>query len=499
MRFNKVLLVQSRYDTEFSNVLPAGIGYLSESLSQKGLECAIFDLNLKENSPQGLFDKVRRYKPDLVGVSMMSLNYMYNYSVIDELKKSFPDIKVVAGGPHISTLRERVLEDCSGIDYGVVLEGEYTLLELMEGKKPLEALKGLIYKNAGGKVIFNGEGGSIKDLDAIPYPRYSRFDKKRYSTLLSILTSRGCPFECIYCPVQLAIGKRFVARSPSNVADEVEFHYANGYREFSFRDDNFTLVPERVFKMCDELEKRNLKDAYFMCDNGVRADTLSFELLKRMYQVGFRMIGLGVESGSDKVLKKLKKGQSVRDVERVLGWALELNYKVEVYFLIGSPGETWDDFEKSVELVKRYPIMKASFYQLLPYPNTELFEMIKHEGRLLRPPEEYLNDGSQRRNTPFFQTEEMSYDERLRAFDYAYSRLEGHLKRVNKKFYRENAREKFKRLGLNDWFADVMANVYCADFLHDKVFNSAFSRSLKSCAKKAFLSFRMRRSSREKK
>ncbi|MFC1577284.1 B12-binding domain-containing radical SAM protein [Candidatus Omnitrophota bacterium] len=493
MRFKNILLVQARYDTEFSNVLPAGIGYLSEFLIKHGIENEVFDLNLKEDTPEKLFKAVKELKPDLVGFSMMSLNYKYNYTVINILKERVPEVKIVVGGPHISTVREQVLKECPGVDYGVALEGEFTLLELMEGKRPVEEIEGLLRRTDGGKSIaFNGERPFIRDLDAIPFPRYTKFAKKRYAPLLSILTSRGCPFQCIYCPIQLAIGRRFIPRSPASIVAEVEYHYSNGYREFSFRDDNFTLIPERVFRLCDELEKKDLKDIYLMCDNGVRADTLSYELLERMYRVGFRMIGLGAESGSDKILKILKKGQDLAATERVLKWAAELNYKVELYFLIGAPGETWDDFVKSVELVERHPIMKASFYQLLPYPNTELFDMVSRSGQLLRPPEEYLNDGSQRRNTPFFWTEEMPREDRVRAFDYANARLKCHLKEVNKKFYRENAREKFRRFGLNDTLAGAMSAVYCSDFLHDYIFNNRISQLVKTGIRKGFFSRRMR-------
>lgn len=494
MKFSKILFVQARYDSEFSNVLPAGIGYLSEFMSANGIRNDVFDLNLKENTSDALFEDIRRHRPDIVGFSLMSLNYKQNYSVIDRVKKLFPAITIVMGGPHISTVREKVLRECSGIDYGVVLEGEYTLAELIRGEKPIEETRGLLFRSADGSIAFTGERPFIRDLDSIPFPRYEKFEKRRYAPLISILTSRGCPFQCIYCPIQLAIGRRFVPRSPENVCREIEYHYASGYREFSFRDDNFTLIPERVFKLCDELEKKRFKDIYFMCDNGVRADTLSFELLERMYQVGFRMIGMGAESGSDKVLKALKKGQTLAATERVLGWASKLKYKIELYFLIGSPQETWDDFVKSIELVERFPIMKASFYQLLPYPNTELFEIVSKKGQLLRPPEEYLNDGSQRRNTPFFRSEEMSYDDRVRAFDYANERLAPHLKRVNQMFYRENARAKFKRMGMADGVAETLTSVYCSDFLHDHVFNNKPLVSIKTRIRKALLAGRMRRS-----
>jgi radical SAM superfamily enzyme YgiQ (UPF0313 family) len=123
MRFNKLLLVQSRYDSAFSNVLPGGIGYLSEFLDSQGIDNDVFDLNVKSNTEELLRGKIRSYGPDLIGFSMMSLNYRHNYAVVENLKRVFGGLKVVVGGAHLSTLREEVLRECKAIDYGVTLEG----------------------------------------------------------------------------------------------------------------------------------------------------------------------------------------------------------------------------------------------------------------------------------------------------------------------------------------------------------------------------------------
>ena len=127
-RFNRILFIQAKYDSGFSNVLPAGVGYLSEFLDSHGIENDVFDLNVAKNTERGLNYKISDFKPDLIGFSMMSLNYKYNYDIMNRLKKSFPHLKIAAGGAHISTMREDVLTNCAAIDYGVVLEGEYALL-----------------------------------------------------------------------------------------------------------------------------------------------------------------------------------------------------------------------------------------------------------------------------------------------------------------------------------------------------------------------------------
>ena len=135
-KIKRALLTQAKYDSVFSNVFPAGIGYLAEFLDSKGIETDVFDLNVSRNTEDNLHEKIRSFKPGLVGFSMMSLNYKYNYGVMERLKKSFPDVVIAAGGAHISTVREEALKECGAIDYGVTLEGEWTSFELLEGKNP---------------------------------------------------------------------------------------------------------------------------------------------------------------------------------------------------------------------------------------------------------------------------------------------------------------------------------------------------------------------------
>ncbi|MBF0274363.1 MAG: cobalamin-dependent protein [Nitrospinae bacterium] len=483
MRFSNILFVQANYDSTFSNVLPAGIGYLSEFLSLNKVENSVFDLNVTKNSEEKLHEEISRCNPDIIGLSIMSLNYLHNYNVFRRVKEKFPQIKVVAGGAHISTMRNNVLEECEAIDYGIVLEGELTLLELMKGEKQLHEIEGLIYR-IGEDVTYNGDRPFMKELDVLPFPSYSKFNKGDYSSLISIFTSRGCPYDCTYCPVQLAIGRRFFVRSPKIVVDEIEYHYKQGYREFSFRDDCLTLIPKRVYEICDEIERRNFKDLHLMCDNGIRADRVDFELLKRMKEVGFKMLAFGVESGDDRILKLLRKKTKVKDMEKAISIACELGYMVELFLLIGVPEETWDDFERTIKLATKYPVMAASFYHILPYPNTEMFQIAEENGYLLRRPEEYLNDGSQRRNTPFLSTPEFSYEQRKKAFDYAYKKTSASIKKTQKIFYKKNASEKLEKKGLPKGLAQFLATIYSIEFLHDHIFNNTFIVDLKKHLKK---------------
>lgn len=479
MRFNKVLLIQAQYDKTFSNVLPYGIGILSEVLTRNNIENDIFDLNMDRSVPR-LLEKIRAFKPDLTCVSLMSLNYKHTFRVMREIKGLFKSIKIIAGGPHISTVRGEALKTEEAIDYGAVLEGEDTLLEICGGRE-IPDIKGLLYRDSSGNVKYTGDREFKANLDEIPFPKYEKFQKSQYPQLITIITSRGCPYECIYCPVNLAIGRRLRFRSAANIVDEIEYHYNQGYREFSFRDDNFTFKEDHVYGICDEIEKRGLKGLYLMCDNGVRADKVNLKLLTRMKEVGFKMLGFGIESGSQKVLNNIKKRTKLEDMKKAVDLACQLGYKVELFFLIGSPGETWNDFMESVKLATTFPISIASFYQLLPYPGTELFDYVSGKGYLLSGPETYLNRGSQRKNTPFFQTPELSYKERRKAYKVAIKAVKGSpvLKKAKRKFYESNVRTKLSSLGIRGALQEVVCHIYCNEFLHDHIFNSRFILGVK--------------------
>lgn len=157
-----------------------------------------------------------------------------------------------------------------------------------------------------------------------------------------ILSSRGCPFSCIFCPVSLAIGKRLRVRSAGNVVDEVDYWFKikKGYRRFSILDDNFTFYKERTIAICDEIKKRGLKNIILRCGNGIRADKVDREVLEKMKEAGFTYVSYGVESGSERVLKILKKGETIEQIENAIKTSTELGFDVTLFFVIGAPYET---------------------------------------------------------------------------------------------------------------------------------------------------------------
>ena len=418
MQYNRVLLVRLAYIGYLANVdiFPVGLGYIAESLKKVGIDYKNLDLGLTSanKEKQLLIEGIKQYSPDLIGISMMTLGHREHYQLIDDIKQQFPNIHIVIGGPHISTFRVKVLEECKGIDYGIVLEGEDTIIELCQGK-PLSEIKGLSYIS-NGNVVYTGDREFIKNLDAIQYPLYEENNLNNYPPEIPIVTSRGCPYNCTYCPVSLAIGRKFRVRSAVNVIEEMNYWYKKGYRKFSMWDDNFTLIDKRVYEICDLIEATGLEDISIDIPNGVRADKVDRKMLARMKEVGFKQLSFGVESASNKVLKNLKKGETAEDNERAIADACDLGFEVYLYFIIGSPGETWQDFEKSLALAKKYPVAEARFYTLIPFPGTELFKWCKDKNYLIRIPDDYLNKIPHFIPDPCFVTPEMSREERIKAF-----------------------------------------------------------------------------------
>lgn len=422
MRFKRVLLIFPNY-SESHYVYPTqpatGLGYIAEALKCQGIEYDVIDMGLGYTI-KNLLEKVDSFHPDLIGMSMMTLRYRQNYQILSQIKDAYPFIDIVVGGPHVSTMREDVLKDCPAVDYGVVLEGEETMVELCSGKE-LSQIKGLIYRNQD-RVIYNGDRAFINDLDYVPFPTYEKHELPKYgSKIMSIVSSRGCPYNCIYCPVGSAIGRKFRVRTPKHVVDELAYWYERGYRRFGFVDDNFTLVKDRVYQICDEIEKRGLKGLDLQCGNGVRADQIDRKLLERMKEVGFSYIAFGVEAGNNKILANLKKHEDIETIEKAIKDACELGYRVGLFFLVGTPGETWEDVKDSIALALKYPVFDASFYNIIPYPTTQLYDWLAEKQYFIVPPEQYLSDSSSWDNKPVYVTPSMSLKKRKEALEYTKS------------------------------------------------------------------------------
>ncbi|RJQ47410.1 MAG: radical SAM protein [Nitrospiraceae bacterium] len=474
MKYKKVLLVFPDYKGGHFGALrpPAGLGYIAETLKAHNIEYDVVDMAAGA-SMEELKEKIDSFRPDLAGISLMTFMYRRSYEIISFIKKVNPSLHIIAGGPHISTLRENVLSECPAMDYGAVLEGEQAILELCRGADP-SSIKGLIHKS-GDTIIFNSERAFIEDLDKVPFPKFEKFPLNKYVTEeIGIVSSRGCPYGCIYCPVKAAIGRQWRKRSADNIIAEIQYWHNKGYRQFSMLDDNFTFDRDRVIELCSRIRDMNLNGLELNCNNGVRADKVNYEILKHMKEAGFAYLAFGVESGNDRVLKNINKGVKMDVIEKAIQDAISLGFKVTLFFIVGSPGETIHDVRDSVNLAMKYPVFDARFYNLIPFPQSKLYDWVKGNGYFTVDAETYLNNSSQWGDTPVFETPDFSGEERIKAL-----RL---VRDVRKKIrYNSMKSSLAPKLGPA---AAVAAKVYVNDWVQDKLMKSG---ALRRNLKKAFM------------
>lgn len=461
MKFKRVLLITPPVKTELGPVRPnIGMGYLAQMLLENNISYDILDM-LLGYSLGDLKKKVDEFKPDLLGVNLFSNKYKIAYETIQNIKEYFPSMKVIVGGPHVSCLRNKVLEDCPAIDYGVFFEGEYPLLELCEGKR-VELINNLIYRD-GDRVLMNSPRDFIKDLDCMQFPTYQKFEVEKYIEEKSLISSRGCPYACTFCAVKVVSGRLVRVRSPRYVIDEIEFWYKKGYRQFSFQDDSFTLYEKRTYEICDEIERRGFNDIFLRCA-GARADKLDYNLLARMKSVGFKTIAIGVEVGNDKMLKIIKKGEKFEEIDNAVKNACDLGLDVYLNFLAGAPYETLSDINDSINFALKYPVFYAEWSNIIPYPNTEMYEWLLQKGYLLKKPEEYLNDNSTTSNIPVFETPELSFKTRIKVLN--------SLKKVRKKILRRSITRRLSDRGIPTGLRHLIGYLVSLDLFNKYLFQN---------------------------
>ncbi len=418
----KVLFViPSSVGDYFSAQVPhIGIAYISSVLKKDGIDTKIIDMRLGYTN-EATLKIIDEYKPDFVGITIYSFGFNRSLETINIIKLHSSSYKVIIGGPHVAALKGKALEDTLA-DFGVLAEGEDPMLELCQGKDPSTIL-GLIWRD-GEKVITNPERPFLNNLDDIPLPDYEGFELNRYlgysERHLPLVTSRGCPYQCVFCSIRLSMGLKFRARSPENVVSEIEHWYKKGWRSFEVDDDNFTLDMDRAMKICNLIIEKGLKITW-KCDNGVRADRLSRELLERMKEAGCVYVSFGVEGGNNKMMAAMKKGEKIETIISSIKLAKEVGLGVGATFIIGTPEETYEDFLDSLAIARDLPVDHVSFYNMVPYPGTEMYKWAEENGRFLMDKETFLYNVAHWKNKPVFDTKGFTAEERSKAYKIAHS------------------------------------------------------------------------------
>jgi radical SAM superfamily enzyme YgiQ (UPF0313 family) len=318
---------------------------------------------------------------------MFTANYKVAKIIANFVKRINNGCKIVVGGTHPTIDPEGTLAN-NDFDYLVRGEGELTFLELVEGKA-IEEIKGLSYRK-NDKIINNPGRLFIEDLDVLPFPSRDLFiNDTRNMDYGNLITGRGCPFSCIYCASNKIWDRKTRFRSAQNVLSELA-HLKTNYNSplVYFVDDTFTLQRERAKEICSGMINDNL-GLEWKCDT--RIDCIDYELVDLMKRSGCIRIKIGVETGSERIMKKIKKGLTKKKIRKGVDIIKKVGIPLTVYLMAGFPGETNEDIKETIGFAKE---IDADYYSLsivAPYLGTEIYdEFIKTNKKIDKEHWEYF-------------------------------------------------------------------------------------------------------------
>ncbi|MHC4662645.1 MAG: B12-binding domain-containing radical SAM protein [Planctomycetota bacterium] len=358
---------------------PIGIAYIIASAKRQGVDVKFIDMISRRMSIQDLIKVFEEMLPAIVGFSAYTVQIKGVEIIAGEIKKRFPDINICVGGPHPIALPERTLEEFPSIDFVVPGEAEYVLpdaLRALEQGKTLNSLKGITTRKTEKLTVVR-----IKNLDELPYPAWEAFDLQEYPGCyphrtkleLPMLTSRGCPFSCVFCA--RASGKRKRTRSVISVIEEIERNISEfGCESICFLDETFVLDKKWINEFLNEVGNRGLnKLINWSCS--MRVSGVTEDLVSRMRKAGCYYIFFGLESGDDRMLKLMKKNITVEQIRNAVRLAKREGIICVGSFIIGLPEETEESVEKSISLAEELDLYSVTFPIAVPLPGSPLYEM----------------------------------------------------------------------------------------------------------------------------
>lgn len=389
-----VLLInpQNIRSRSFGITPPAGLAFIGGVLEKEGFSVKILDLELRPPDFD-LYAYIKSLLPKVVGISGTSHSRFESFRIAGIVKHVSHEIFTVYGGSHATFTAEDTLYNIEEIDYIVHGEGEETLLELVNHlilkKKNIEGVRGISYRKAG-KVVKNAARLRIQNLDVIPHGR-NLLEMEKYRITVdgrdtpaaTILTARGCPYNCSFCSASSMFGKTYTMRSAKNIVDEIEYAMQkSNIRGIRFFDSTLTLNKWHILSIINELKARHLS-LEWSCE--IRIGTIDKSLLKAMKESGCRSVDFGVESVSENVLKGIGKNFTTEEVRKVLKWCKGLNLRTVVFFSFGHIGEGWEDSKKTVSFIDRYfdyITIVSEIFGIRIYPGTAVEKYARKNGFL---------------------------------------------------------------------------------------------------------------------
>ncbi len=358
----------SPHEIASGDFLHAPYGLLSIAAQALAAGYQVSTLNLSNACWEEVVKTLRHHPAELFGLSAVTANRRGVDLVSRLIRRLYPQAHVTVGGPHVTAQPRETLAHYTGIDTVVTGEGESTFLELsdrLESGATAAGLPGCVWREGPG-IVTGPPRPPIRDLDRLISPL-------DFFNLRTIVTSRGCPGQCTFCSSRLMWGRQVRFHSADYVLDmlaRADRHHDQHI--IAIKDDTFTAHRQRVLKICHGIQAQRLKIAW-SCET--RADHLDEELLCAMRRSGCQRISLGVESGSPRILKNIRKGITLPTVLKATRIAQKYGLQVRYYLMVGNRGETWDTFQETLDFITAAGPNQYIFTQLHLYPGTEEFAL----------------------------------------------------------------------------------------------------------------------------
>jgi radical SAM superfamily enzyme YgiQ (UPF0313 family) len=342
---------------------------------------------------QGFGELLDELKPDIVGITCQSALVYSTLETARIVKQKYPQTIVAVGGVHAS-LRPRDLLGSENVDLVVRGEGEETFLEIctaFQGQEPLAGIPGISYRGASAEITETPDREMAKDLDSFPMPALDLVPIEKYrispdmrtgSRLGLVITSRGCPYACMFCANKLLTKRTYRLRSIPSVIEEIDY-YLEHYRidQLMIFDDNFAVDKKRTLELCAEFVRRGYPEKFNWWTEA-RVDVLDEEILTAMKRAGCSIISLGLESGNQRLLDLIKKNITLEQTRKTVEIIHKVGIKSRASFILGLPTETREESLQTIRFAYSLPLDQVRFSIATPFPGTELWDIAVQEGRI---------------------------------------------------------------------------------------------------------------------
>ena len=390
----KVILINPPYEkiskgfdciNHLTNKSPSlGLLYLAAKLQEDQFDVKIIESDINNLSVEEVVQSVIQINPQFIGITLFTVGVHNGALIASEIKKHLPNIKIIVGGPHISSMGYETMKRFSCFDIAVLHEGELVISQILNNyihNKSQKNIAGIIYRDNNNELITTPLEKQQIQLDELPLPAWellnnfpnkyplATFDYPK-GPVATFSASRGCPFQCEFCDTS-TFGSKIRYYSPKKVFEIMQILQKKYHiQHLQFVDDLFVANQQRINELCDLIIENKFKITW-SCT--ARVDTINFEILQKMKKAGCWEISYGLESGSNKMLKEMKKATKTAQAKKAIQWTNQVGIRSKGLFMLGYPNETEHTIEQTKHFIKSIPLTTMNLSKFTPYPGTPIY------------------------------------------------------------------------------------------------------------------------------